>query len=150
MPGLVLAALRPGTSVVLLDASQRRTAFLREAVERLGISSQVRVLTERAEAAARVPELRSQFEAVVARSFGPPAVTAECAAGFLPIGGVLVVSEPPEGATDRWPEAGLAQLGFGPAIRLGTASAGFVRIPRVEHHERWPRRVGIPAKRPLW
>jgi 16S rRNA (guanine527-N7)-methyltransferase len=88
----------------------------------------------------------------VARSFGPPAVTAECAAGFLPVGGLLVVSEPPadDEPEGRWPPAGLAELGFGPAARLGTPTAGFVRIPCVEDHDRWPRRVGIPAKRPRW
>jgi hypothetical protein len=33
-------------------------------------------------------------ELVVARSFGPPAATAECAVRFLQVGGYLVVSEP--------------------------------------------------------
>jgi 16S rRNA (guanine527-N7)-methyltransferase len=152
VPGLVLAVLRPERSLVLLDAAQRRTGFLREAVDRLGLASRVQVVTDRAEVAGRSPDLRSSFDAVVARSFGPPAVTAECAAGFLPVGGVLVVSEPPadEEPEGRWPPAGLAELGFGPAVRLGTATAGFVRIPRVEVHDRWPRRVGIPAKRPRW
>jgi 16S rRNA (guanine527-N7)-methyltransferase len=142
----------PERSLVLLDASQRRTAFLREAVERLDISSRVEVITARAEAAARDPHLRGRFDAVVARSFGPPAVTAECAAGFLPAGGVLLVSEPPSGEDTpvRWPDAGLADLGFGPAEHLGHAPAGLVRIRRLHEHDRWPRRVGIPAKRPLW
>jgi 16S rRNA (guanine527-N7)-methyltransferase len=137
---------------VLLDASQRRTAFLREAVDRLGLAARVRVVTDRAEVAGRSPELRWSFDAVVARSFGPPAVTAECAAGFLPVGGVLVVSEPPadEEPEGRWPHTGLTELGFGPAARLGTATAGFVRIRRLEANDRWPRRVGIPAKRPRW
>ena len=137
---------------MLLDSSLRRTGFLREAVDRLGVASRVRVVTDRAEVAGRSPDLRSSFDAVVARSFGPPAVTAECAAGFLPAGGFLVVSEPPadEEPGDRWPDTGLAELGFGPAARLGTATAGFVRIRRVEDHDRWPRRVGIPAKRPRW
>ena len=152
MPGLVLAVLRPDRSLVLLDAAQRRTGFLREAVGRLGLASRVQVVEERAETAGRNPDLRGAFDAVVSRSFGPPAVTAECAAGFLPVGGLLVVSEPPAGEEPegRWPETGLAELGFGPAVRLGTDSAGFVRIPRVQAHDRWPRRVGIPAKRPRW
>lgn len=137
---------------MLLDSSQRRTNFLREAVGRLGIDTRLRVVTARAEAAARDPGLRGRFDAVVARSFGPPAVTAECAVGLLRIGGNLVVSEPPgeEGPSGRWPEAGLAELGFGLPRPWRTPVGGFVRIACREQHDRWPRRVGIPAKRPRW
>ena len=39
---------------------------------------------------------REHFEVVTARSFAGPAVTAEIAAGFVAVGGVLVVSEPPD------------------------------------------------------
>lgn len=152
IPGLVLAAGRPEGEFVLLDASRRRTAFLNDAVERLGFGTRVRVVGERAEVAGRDPSLRGWMDAVVARSFGPPAVTAECAAGFLPVGGVLVVSEPPdpEAVGARWPASGLAELGYGPAVPLEAASAGFVRIPRTGQDDRWPRRVGVPAKRPRW
>ena len=46
---------------------------------------------ERAEVAARQQNLRGGFDVVVARGFGSPAVTAECAVGFLMPGGRLVV-----------------------------------------------------------
>ena len=49
-----------------------------------------------AEAAGHDPLLRGQFDLVTARSFGRPAVTAECAAPFLRREGLLVVSEPPD------------------------------------------------------
>ena len=41
-----------------------------------------------------------------------PAVTAECAAPFLLVGGLLMVAEPPGGDGDRWPSSGLARLGL--------------------------------------
>jgi 16S rRNA (guanine527-N7)-methyltransferase len=151
-PGLILALAVPEARLVLLDAGERRCRFLREAVSELGIGDRVEVVQERAESAARAPALREALDVVVARSFGGSAVTAECAVGFLRSGGRLVVSEPPGGGgtADRWPAEGLDQLGLGPAEPCGTAEASFVRMEKRRAEERWPRRVGVPAKRPLW
>jgi 16S rRNA (guanine527-N7)-methyltransferase len=150
-PGLILASTVPEARLVLLDARARRCRFLREAVSELGLGDRVEVVEERAESAAREPAWREAHDAVVARSFGSPAVTAECAVGFLRSGGRLVVSEPPGGGTaDRWPAEGLDQLGLGPAEPCGTAEASFVRMEKRRAEQRWPRRVGVPAKRPLW
>src|SRR3546814_3548101 len=93
----------------------KRCAFLREAVEALGADERVEVVEGRAEEIGR-GEMRRVVDAVIARSFGPPAATAECAAPLLRAGGLLVVSEPPE-ALDRWPEDGLAMLGMAPRAR---------------------------------
>ena len=94
--------------------------------------------------------MRASADVVVARSFGSPAVTAECGAPLLRVGGVLVVSEPPEGAGERWSDDGLAELGLGaPTVIEGPPS--FVRLSLERPvDERYPRRVGIPGKRPLW
>ena len=103
----------------------------------------------RAEDLARRPDLDSTVDLVTSRSFGPPAATAECAARFLRLGGVLMVSEPPDGPT-RWDEAGLERLG----LRLGPrevpgATYQLVIKERMTPAE-YPRRSGIPAKRPLF
>ena len=82
----MLATDRPELELTLLEARQRACRFLREAVESLGLAGVV-VVEARAEEAARRADLREAFDAVVARSFGPPAVTAECAVGFLRPGG---------------------------------------------------------------
>jgi 16S rRNA (guanine527-N7)-methyltransferase len=158
VPGLVLAEARPELSWVLLDAGRRRCRFLREAVAELGLTGQVEVVDDRAESAARRPELRDQMDVVVARSFGPPPVTAECAVGFLRLGGRLVVSEPPEAGKpsgtspngDRWPEDGLETLGLTRPRHGGGSGGSFAWFEKDRVDERWPRRVGIPAKRPLW
>jgi SAM-dependent methyltransferase len=154
LPGLVLATYRPELELTLLEARQRACRFLREAVADLGLPHVV-VVEARAEDAARRPDLRGAFDAVVARSFGPPAVTAECAVGFLRVGGRLVVSEPPEdGGPDappsRWPPDGLDALGLGPSGRSRGAGATFVSLVKTREDDRWPRRVGVPAKRPQW
>lgn len=156
LPGLVLAAeVWPETEWVFLDAQQKRTAFLTEAAEDLGLEARVQIITDRAEALGRDLAHREQFDLVVARSFGAPAIVIECAAPLLAPGGVLVVSEPPAAdAAARWPAAVLADLGCAPAepVVVGDdPEVHLVRIVRVGAcPERYPRRVGIPAKRPLF
>ena len=152
VPGLVLALAWPGAEGTLLDSQGRRTAWLASAVERLGLSPRVGIVTARAEEAARDPSLREGFSLVVARSFGSPAVTAECAVGFLHENGRLAVSDPPEGeSVGRWPSEGLAKLGLSGAEVARGPGVTLAVIRRVgELDERWPRRVGVPGKRPLW
>lgn len=149
LPGLPLALLFAGSRWVLLDGSVTRCTFLEEAVLELSLSARVEVRAQRAEEAART-DLRGCFDVVVARSFGPPAATAECAAGFLQVGGHLVVAEPPGSTGDRWPVDGLARLGMRP-LRTVTAPSSFQVIEQtVPCPPDYPRRTGIPAKRPLF
>ncbi len=153
IPGLVLAAVWPGTQLTLFDANHRRTDFLAEEIRVWGVSDRVRVVRGRAEESGRLPSLQERFELVAARSFGSPAVTAECAAPFLEVGGILVVSEPPDGdSSARWPVEGLKELGLAP-IPDGRHRGRFgyqVMAKQVQTPDRFPRRTGIPAKRPLF
>jgi 16S rRNA (guanine527-N7)-methyltransferase len=152
VPGLILVALWPAATGVLLDARRRRCSFLEASVSGLSLSDRASVACGRAEELARQRELRGTFDLVVARGFGSPATTAECAVGFLAAGGRLVVSEP-SGEPDpgRWPAAGIAELGLiGPELRRGEG-AGVALFTAVEPAgERWPRRAGLPGRRPLW
>lgn len=147
IPGLVLAVARPDLEVVLLDARAKRCQFLREAVQALALTS-ASVVEGRAEIIGRGP-LRGTAQAVVARSFGPPAPTAECAAPLLAVGGLLVVSEPPD-PTDRWPDAGIGLLG----LERGQRSSGSPQIQTLVQRrpcpDRFPRRDGVPANQPLF
>lgn len=150
MPGLVLAQRWVSTEFVLIDSERRRVTFLEGAVAELGWTNRVTVIHARAEDAARDNELRGSFDYVSARSFGPPAATAECGAPFLLVGGLLVVSDPPTGAGDRWPAAGLNELG----LRIVGDSNGHahatVFCQDVPCPARFPRRPGVPMKRPLF
>lgn len=146
IPGLVVAEQRPDLRVALLESMERRTALLVEAVARLGWIDRVEVVHARSESVGRSRKWRGRADAVTARSFGPPATTAECAAPLLAVGGVLVVSEPPDGS-DRWPVEGLEPLGL-----VAMAGPRGVRRFRQAHPcpDAFPRRVGVPAKRPLF
>lgn len=147
IPGLVVAEARPDLRIVLLDAMEKRTALLDDAVTAMGIADRVQVVTGRAELLGRDEALRGAAAAVTARSFGPPAATAECAAPLLEVGGLLVVSEPPEGP-DRWPAGELAGLGLEPS-KLDVPGMK-VLCQATPCPDTYPRRNGLPAKRPLF
>ncbi len=151
LPGLAVALADPTAHGALLDSQRRRVRWLEQVTKALGLADRIRVVDARAEEAARDEALRGHFALVTARSFGPPAVTAECAAGFLRRGGRLMVSEPPDSTEQRWPAQGLAELGLQPPeIRHRGGVTVAVLTATGEPDDRWPRRTGIPRKRPLW
>jgi 16S rRNA (guanine527-N7)-methyltransferase len=156
LPGLVLATEWPEATVALLEANGRRAAFLRRAIEHLGLGDRASVLQERAEVAGRDPVLRAGFDGAMARSFGRPAVVAECAAPFVKVEGWLLVSEPPRSGADaqenhdRWPADPLRQLGLEPAAVLHEVFEYRTLIQAEPCPARFPRRNGVPAKKPLF
>jgi len=151
VPGLPLALRFVAWKWTLIDSSVRRAGFLRDAVRSLGLEDRVRVVADRAETVGRNATDRSSFDVVVARSFGRPAVVAECGAPLLRVDGLAVVSEPPGGAPDRWPVAGLATVGMvpGPPV-LARGWAYQLLRQSAPCPQRYPRRVGVPTKRPLF
>ena len=156
LPGLVLGALLPKARCTLLDGRTERVRLLSEHLTRLGWVGRVEACACRAEQAGRDERHRGAYDLVVARGFAGPAVTAECGAPFLRPGGLLVVSEPP-GAPPRWPREELSLLSLQPlgglrtVLSAGASGAGYQVLLQVETcAERFPRRTGIPAKRPLF
>jgi 16S rRNA (guanine527-N7)-methyltransferase len=148
LPGLVLLEewSCPGT---LMDSMAKRVAFLAEVLEWDDAPRSGTALLGRAEEMARLPEFSGSFELVTARSFGPPAVVAECASRFLSVDGLLIVSEPPE-LVNRWPAEGLQQLGLENAGSIRN-EAGFQILRKVrETPADFPRNTGVPKKRPLF
>jgi 16S rRNA (guanine527-N7)-methyltransferase len=156
LPGLVVALAWPAAHLVLLDANGRRTDFLSRAVATLGLGDRVTVVNGRAEAIGRSEAHRGHYDGILARSFGPPATLAECAAPLLRVGGWVIVSEPPEGPDaaaaegHRWPVDPLSQLGLVPG-EFVQEEFGYQVLRQVSPcPERFPRRDGVPAKRPLF
>jgi len=154
VPGLVLAGHWSTSRAILLDGSVKRAAFLREAIDTLGCGDRVEVWAERAEDTGQDPERRGVADVIVSRSFGAPPVVVECAAPLLRVGGRLVVSEPPRASEPvpggRWPAKGVAMVGMEVESELSGPPALTVLRQVRACPARYPRRVGIPAKRPLF
>lgn len=150
LPGLPLAMAFEESEWLLLDGSVTRIGFLHEAIAVLGLAGRVSVQAERAETAGRSDALRASFDLVVARSFGPPAATAECAAPFLAVGGLLIVAEPPGSQGERWTPDGLATLGLR-VVGVRTEPSAVATLEQIEPCPAvYPRRTGVPVKRPLF
>ena len=173
LPGLVVAEAWPEATVVLLEANDRRSHFLERAVVACDLQERVSVVHQRAEICGRDPLYRATFDGVVVRSFGSPAVVAECAAPLLRIGGWLVVSEPPgeDSATalgadpgtdkadlrraiaeevERWPADKLEPLGLDPVKSVRTEFGYQILRQVLLCPDQFPRRNGVPSKRPLF
>jgi 16S rRNA (guanine527-N7)-methyltransferase len=146
--GLPLAVWGPPVSWVLVESSTTRASFLRRAVGRCGLEDRVAVLAMSAEVVGRDPSHRGGHDLVVARSFGPPATTAECASPLLRRGGHLAVAEPPEGqGGERWSDAEVGELGLAVRHQIGS----FRVLEQVGAcPDRFPRRTGVPRRRPLF
>lgn len=150
LPGLPLFVRLPHLSGVLLDASEKRCAFLSWAVAELGLSERVEVHRGRAEELGHQPELREGFDAVTCRGFGPPAATIEAAVGFMSDGGTLVISEPPE--RREWDPEVLSEVGLRlePSTRPELAEARVVAFRRTGAVSAiYPRPLRKQRSRPL-
>jgi 16S rRNA (guanine527-N7)-methyltransferase len=150
IPGLVLAELLSLTEIVLLEGRTMRCELLSYSIEKLDFGGRVSVLPSRAEIAGQQPQWRGKFDAVVARGFASPGATAECAAPFLRTGGLLCVSEPPAPRSLRWSETGCAELGLQALFTVETPNSFAVLRQVSPCPSRYPRRVGVPAKRPIF
>jgi 16S rRNA (guanine527-N7)-methyltransferase len=155
-PGLPMKILLPRLRLTLLDARERTTAFVREAIRSLNLEG-VEVVTARAEDAGRDPAYRERFDVVVARAVAPLPVLLELTLPFLRAGGHLAAPKgsgaPREVAAAQ---RALAVLGGGLVSSEPLAVPGVVlrqRLVLVRKVEptpaRYPRRAGIPKKRPL-
>lgn len=116
LPGLVLAILRPDVEVTLIEPMLRRTTFLTEAVEALGLTNTT-VRRDRAEA---TRDLAGTFDVVMARAVAPLEKLAGWTAPLLRVGGRLLALKGSSAAEELdAARAALARLGVADArVRL--------------------------------
>ena len=82
-PGIAIAIAMPNSNVTLLDSSNKKTIFLKEVVKEIGLCSQIKVITARAESAGQDNLLRGNFDFALARALAPANVVAEYLVPFL-------------------------------------------------------------------
>lgn len=154
-PGIPLAIMCPQTYFVLLDALDKRVKFLQSVADALGLNAEA--VHMRAEDAARQPALRERFDVAVARAVAPLNVLSEYLLPFVRVGGQMLALKGP-GADEELAQAGaaLACLGGGDVCVAPVAIPGrdwshrLITVVKARPTpEKYPRRAGMPEKRPL-
>lgn len=155
-PGLALKVAMPDLDVVLVEATGKKAEFLQWMANSLGLGD-VEVAPARAEIVGRSDEYRESFDVATARAIGMLPLVLELTLPLVKIGGVLIAQR----GGDAEAEAALAAKvsmtlgGSEPNVEAAqTADAemrGSVVVVRKvsKTSERYPRRDGIPSKRPL-
>jgi len=149
VPGIPLA-LATAAAVTLLEPIKKRAAFLRSALAALGVPGDV--VAERAEEAARNPLYREHFATATARAVASGPTVAELTVPFLALAGRAVLQRGSLEPAERHAVADAA-LVLGAELIEERVVDGERRILVLEKRSptssRFPRRNGIPAKRPL-
>ena len=153
-PGVPLAIFLPETRFVLMDSLSKRVEFLRGVIEELSLNAEAVCL--RAEEAGR-GALREAFDAATARAVAPLNVLSELLLPLTRVGGVAVALKGPGAAAEAEnAQNALAALGGRlvaiketPVPGRNWAHTLVVLKKTAPTPEKYPRRVGVPEKRPL-
>ena len=155
-PGMVLAMARPELRVTLLDAQQKRLAFLLAVSRETGTTNTV-LIHARAEDGAHRKELREQFDIAAARALAPADVLCEFLIPFVRTGGRALCWKGP--ALKEEMETGRKAahvLGgrFEMPVRCAVSGREWehmiLPILKVQNTpKQFPRKAGIPKQKPL-
>jgi 16S rRNA (guanine527-N7)-methyltransferase len=154
LPGLPLRLARHDLALTLLEANQRKAAFLVQAAATLGLAD-VEVVARRAEDAGHDPQLREAFDFALARAVAPLPVLVELCLPFVAVGGRLLAMKTDAAAEVESARAAIARLG-GELAEIGAAATAARSLGQVVVVEKvrptppgFPRRAGVPSRRPL-
>jgi 16S rRNA (guanine527-N7)-methyltransferase len=155
-PGLPLAIAFPALSMTLLEATGKKVRFLEHAVGVLGLS-RATVLNGRAEELARGAPHRDAYDLAVARALAPLPVALELCLPFVRPGGWLILprgSDLPaqlESGRDAARALGARLLVPRPIEVAGLPPNRTLVVAEktAPTPGRYPRRIGVAAKRPL-
>ena len=156
VPGLPLKIVFPNIRLVLLDSAAKKAAFLHHINRKLGLED-VEVVVGRAEEIAHEGQYRERFDIVLSRGVASLATLAELTMPFCIIGGSFIAQK--KGIID--PEISQASK----AISLLGGKLREVKRVNLEEFSderrlviidkvsptppQYPRRPGIPSKRPI-
>ncbi|PZR59589.1 MAG: 16S rRNA (guanine(527)-N(7))-methyltransferase RsmG [Candidatus Meridianibacter frigidus] len=142
-------AIAAGLEVTLIEATSKKAKFLQAIVRELDITGSV--VADRAEAAAHDPALRGHFAAATGRAVGAAPVVAELTVPFLRTGGLAILQRGQLVAGEREAvEAAALMLGAAVEEKMAPSGSRLLLLRKIgKTPQRFPRRTGIPSKRPL-
>ena len=154
LPGLPLKLARPELRLTLLEANQRKAAFLVQATAQLGLRD-VEVVALRAEDAGREARHREAYDFALARALAPMRVLVELCLPFVAVGGRLLAMKADALAEAEAARGVIERLGgelvaVTPAASEARSLGQVVVVGKVRATPpEYPRRAGVPGRRPL-
>ncbi|WP_054936877.1 16S rRNA (guanine(527)-N(7))-methyltransferase RsmG [Moorella stamsii] len=156
IPGFILKICRPDLQLTLLEAQQKKVKFLEKVVARLGLDG-VDCLWGRAEEVGQNKNYREKYNLAVARAVAPLNTLVEYSLPLVQVEGFMVAYKGPAGEQElAAAKKAINLLGGGETkIWQHKLSEGEEkRILVIIKKEKttppaYPRRVGVPTKRPL-
>lgn len=156
LPGIPLSLSLPLGGMILVEATQKKARFLKEAVEALGQKEKVRVESERVERLGQ-GRMRETLDLVLARALGPLPVVLELGLPLLKEGGSLVAYKGPQpGAEVDKSAKALKVLGgetgnvFEFTLPFSGEGRSLILVHKVgKTPKAYPRLPGTPSKDPL-
>lgn len=156
-PGLPVKIAHPEIKLNLIESTAKKTAFLSHIIEKLGLMD-INVINTRAEIAAHNSKYREASDIVTSRAVAGMPTLCELTLPFCKTGGVLIAQKKGD-ITEEISNAGTAieklngRLGkvisLDDALGIGEGRK-LVVIKKVGAiPDKYPRRDGIPLKRPL-
>jgi 16S rRNA (guanine527-N7)-methyltransferase len=155
-PGLPLKLMFPGMHLSMLDSVGKKTSFLKHLVETLELED-VDVYNGRAEDLAMRSELRESFDVVVSRGVARMRVLMEYTLPYCRIGGIVVTMkkggiEPEVSDALHAMDVLAGRIREMRGVTVGGLDDGraLVVVDKIKPTPaKFPRRPGLPAKRPL-
>ena len=155
-PGLPLKIAFPDLKLTLLESVRKKTSFLQAVVDALQLAD-VQISAGRAETWGRTPGQREAYDWAAARAVAGLSTLAEYLLPLVRVGGSALAQKGVSAASETAEaEKAIAILGGGSAQLLPVQLAGreqpsyLVVIEKiVATPDAYPRRVGVPGKRPL-
>ena len=155
-PGLPLKIVCPGIRLTLLEATGKKVTFLEHIVRVLGLRG-VRAIKGRAEELGRSPAHRERYDWALARAVAEMPTLAEYLLPLVRVGGAVLAQKGEEAAAEvHGADAAIVTLGgqvrqLLPVELRGLAETRYlVVVDKVAATPaKYPRRPGVPQKRPL-
>jgi 16S rRNA (guanine527-N7)-methyltransferase len=156
MPGIPLKIVFPEIKLTLLEATAKKTKFLEHMVEKLGLKD-VTIVVGRAEEVAHNYQYREKFEVVLSRAVASLPALVELTLPFCASGGLFIAQKKGD-IGEEIEQSHKAIMMMGGRLReIRTIALKepddqrcLVIIDKIKATpEKYPRRPGMPEKRPL-
>jgi len=156
-PGIPVKIVYPSISLSLLEAKKKKTIFLEKIVEEMNFQ-RVEILNGRAEAFGKCPDYREKYDIALSRAVALLSTLSEYCLPLIRVGGLFVAQKGRSYKEEIDKALKTVQLLGGELIGVENVRIPFINQERYllvikkikDTPSKYPRKEGLPQKRPLY